>query len=424
MIAIYVLIYNTAIHLYLLGIWIASFFNAKAKKWILGRKNILERLANDFQHNENSIWIHCASLGEFEQGRPLIELLKKDLPNVKILLTFFSPSGFEIRKDYPLADWVYYLPIDAKKYVPKFIEIVKPQIAIFIKYEFWFHYLSSLKKANIPTFLASAIFRKDQIFFKWYGQLYREMLTCFSTIFVQDKFSQNLLNEIGFQNVEAVGDTRIDRVSSIPKTSRKFPLIEQFSGKSKVLVAGSTWSKDEDLLLDIINENHFPDWKFILAPHEINQTHISAIERNLSVPFLKYSEISQGLMDAGSTEKKVLIIDNIGMLSSIYQFGKIAYIGGGFGAGIHNILEPGAWGLPVIFGPNFHKFKEAKDMIQSKSAFSFKHKNDLVKIIEELENPGFFKLASENAAAFIMQNKGASLEIVKEVVSIIQQKNN
>jgi 3-deoxy-D-manno-octulosonic-acid transferase len=396
--------------MYHFGIWIASLFSQKAKKWVDGRVNWEANLKAKLTFSERPIWIHCASLGEFEQGRPLIEALKKSQPNARILLTFYSPSGYEIRHNYPLADAVIYLPADGQKTAQKFIEIVNPQFAIFVKYEFWYHYLNNLKQAKIPTYLISAIFRESQPFFKWYGGLHRQMLDCFDVLFLQDKASFDLLEKFHFQNIHVVGDTRIDRVLAIQAEAKPLPVVAEFcTNDANILVCGSTWEADEDILIGLINDSLSGDYKVIIAPHEIHEAHILNIQKKLTVANITYSKALQnGLGDA-----RVLIIDNIGMLAHLYRFGKVAYIGGGFGSGIHNTLEPIAFGVPVIFGAKYKKFPEAVTLVKNGGAFSIKNKVELAVIFRQLEEDVFYKNASEKAVSYLNENKGATERILQ-----------
>ena len=309
--------------------------------------------------------MHCASLGEFEQGRPLIEKIKAEQPDQKIILTFFSPSGFEIRKNYDYADCIVYLPYDSPSNARQFLDLVKPKKAIFVKYEFWHFYLKGLKKRKIPTYLISTVFRKEQSFFKWYGGFFRNMLSSFTHIFTQDENSVLLLKEINFENAKAIGDTRVDRVLAIGKSAKQFPEIEAFCAQSNILICGSTWPPDEAILAHFINNSLPPNWKIIIAPHDIKTSHIEQIQKRFTVPTNTYTNLAIGRKN----DAKVLIINNIGILSSIYQYGKIAYIGGGFGSGIHNTLEPITFGLPVIFGSKFQKFTEAVELVKSGGHF-------------------------------------------------------
>ena len=400
-------IYNIGIRLYGFLLQIAALFNPKAKLFVNGRKDIWQQLANKTNPNDQPIWFHFASLGEFEQGRPVLETLKTNKPEQKIIVTFFSPSGYEIRKNYALAD-VFYLPLDTPKNAERFISIVNPQQAIFTKYEFWFHYFNELNKSAIPLYLISGIFRPQQAFFKWYGSFYREILTYVSHFFVQNKESVTLLKSIGISQVSLSGDTRFDRVYENAQHPKKLELIEQFCGDAKVFIAGSTWLPDEKLLV-AITEKH-PDWKFIIAPHEIGQAHIQEIEE-LFPKAIKFSILSSQISE---NTPQILIIDNIGMLSSLYQYGKLAYIGGGFGVGIHNTLEAAAFGLPVIFGPKYDKFQEAKDLIKIDAAKSISTESELLTAFEN------FKANEEASAAakkYVEQQKGATEMIIEKIAS-------
>ena len=396
--------YNIALWIYRLGIFSASFFNPKAKLWRTGRKDIFKKLNNVFTPDDKVIWMHCASLGEFEQGRPLLEKIKKEQPQFKILLTFFSPSGYEIRKDYKFADAVFYLPMDSKKNAQRFLEIIQPNIAIFVKYEFWYHYLNELHNKEIPTYLISAVFRKNQIFFKPHGGLHRKMLTFFNHLFVQDEVSKTLLLQKQQLPITVAGDTRIDRVLEIANQTKSFPLVDAFVGTTNVLVCGSTWKADEDILIPFLNKQTNHRWKIIIAPHEIQESHISDIEKQLTTSSIRYSNANTINVIAA----KVLIIDNIGMLSSLYKYGKIAYIGGGFGNGIHNTLEPIAFGLPTIFGTKYQKFEEAKYLVESGGGFSISNLEELEKVLENLEKEKFYNNASAKAKNYISQNKGGT----------------
>ncbi len=348
------------------GIRCASFFNPKARLWVEGRRNIFRRLRETVASGERIVWFHAASLGEFEQGRPVIEAFRETHPGHKILLTFFSPSGYEIRKDYPGADYVFYLPADTRRNARRFVETVRPEIAVFIKYEFWANYLKILQRNGTRTFIVSAIFRPDSAFFRWYGGWYRKLLRCFEHIFVQDEESRRLLGKIGVSNVTVAGDTRFDRVATIAGRAKSLPVVEAFVGKAtEVLVAGSTWLPDEELLVRLVNRH--PDVKFIIAPHEIHPERMEKFAASVRCRTVRYT---QAAAEADLSDAGVLFIDTIGILSSVYRYGKYAYIGGGFGAGIHNTLEAATFGLPLAFGPNHHKFREASDLMAGGGAVS------------------------------------------------------
>ncbi len=404
--------YNISIFFYYLAIRIASFFNPKAVLWLKGRKNVFDRIESAIRTSESKqlIWFHCASLGEFEQGRPLMEKLKKQNPSVKIILTFFSPSGYEIRKNYSGADHIFYLPMDTPSNAKKFIEIVKPEKVFFVKYEFWFNYLNELKRKNIPTYLVSGIFRDDHYFFKSTGAWFRKQLGAFTHFYVQDEKSLTLLNAIGYSNVTLAGDTRFDRVFELASNVKQIDLVKQFAADKTVLIVGSSWKEDEE----IISSFKLDHFKLILAPHEIDTAHIdSIITRFSDVSLLLYSNATElNIKDA-----KVLVIDNIGMLSSLYQYGTIAFIGGGFGKGIHNILEAATFGLPVIFGPNYKKFTEAKELIRFGGAFSIKDVFEFEKIMQLLSDEQVLKTASMISKMYVKNRIGATDRVLSKVLN-------
>lgn len=403
-----VLIYNLAIQLYCLIIKAVSPFNIKAKQWVDGRKNLFTRLEQTLGKNERIAWFHSASLGEFEQGRPVIEAYKQRNPDVKILLTFFSPSGYEIRKNYAGADYIFYLPADTRHNAVRFIELAKPEVVFFIKYEFWYNYLNQLQKRNIPTFLFSAIFRADQVFFKWYGGIFRNVLAGFKYIFVQNEASVELLLNIGIKNVVIAGDTRFDRVATIASQTRKLPVAEAFCNNNTVFIAGSTWPADEELLAQYINQSAH-SFKTIIAPHEIEPAHIEQIESRITKKVLRYSQAEKH----NPADFDVLLIDNIGMLSSLYQYGNVSYIGGGFGKGIHNTLEAATFGLPVIFGPNYLKFAEACDLIERGAAFSITSYTELNEQLNWfLENANQCERIGALSAGYVKEKTGATTIIL------------
>ena len=399
--------YDFGICLYYFGIWLASFFNKKAKLWVDGRKDFSSTITSQITDNQSIIWFHCASLGEFEQGRPLIEKIKKTLPQHKILLTFFSPSGYEIRKNYEHADYVFYLPIDTKKNVKKFLEMVQPKMAFFVKYEFWFNYLDQLNRRKIPTYLISSIFRKDQIFFKPYGSFFKKMLFFFDHIFVQNEKSKSILLENGISHLSVAGDTRVDRVLEIQKNKKSFDKINTFKGTSEILIGGSTWPAEEDILIEWIHAQKKFRWKFIIAPHDISENHLEEIEKKLNVNTIRFSNANA----FNTVAAKVMIIDNIGMLSSLYQYGKIALIGGGFGSGIHNTLEPITFGLPVVFGKKYQKFEEAINLVETGGGFSISSYDEFKHLMVNLEQDDFYNNASTNAKKYVLENQGATREI-------------
>ena len=406
------ILYTLALHLYALLIEIASLFNKKARRTRWGQWHTNGILREKIDRQAKYIWFHAASLGEFEQGRPIIETIRKRYPQYKILLTFFSPSGYEVRKNYDGADVICYLPFDTPFKVNKFLHLANPAMAIFIKYEFWYNYLAALKRRNIPTYLVSGIFRRDQLFFKWYGGWYRKALRCFDCLFVQDEASALLLAKFGITNVSVCGDTRFDRVLEIQRQARLLPVVEEFIGDDDrlVLVAGSSWPQDEDVFLPYFNEQ--AGMKLIIAPHEIHREHLIDIESKLKRPSIRLSETNEQTV-AG---KDCLIIDSFGLLSSIYRYGHIAYIGGGFGKGIHNTLEAAVYGIPVLFGPNFQKFREAKELLLTGGGFSLDNEDDFKALMGKMiANPEFRQKAGRLVAEYVQQNSGVTEKILKEL---------
>jgi 3-deoxy-D-manno-octulosonic-acid transferase len=395
--------------LYRTAIRIASLWNNKAKLWLNGRKNILDRLRAELQSQDSKIiWFHCSSLGEFEQGRPVIEKLKSQNPGLKFLLTFFSPSGYEIRKDYKGVDWVFYLPLDSKKNAKTFFDIVNLALAVFVKYDYWYYYLNECKKRKIPLLLISGIFRKEQPFFKRYGNLHRSMLNCFTHFFVQDKESLQLLQSININNATVTGDTRFDRVSEIAENFTPIEAIEKFCSGLPVLVAGSTWSEDEKLIKDATA--NFPDLKIIIAPHEIHKEHINQLKSFFPDAVL-YSQLRVQSPEAIISDH--LIIDNIGMLSKLYHYSTIAYVGGGFNKGIHNTIEAAVYGNPVLFGPNYKKFKEAIGLIENGGGICITSSNELSTILQKfISDKTALELSGKNSFDFVKQNKGATEKIL------------
>ncbi|MCU4157896.1 3-deoxy-D-manno-octulosonic acid transferase [Carboxylicivirga sp. A043] len=404
------LLYNIGIATYSLAIKAVSPFNKKAKLLNVGRKETAQRL-KELQLDDKVVWIHAASLGEFEQGRPIIEKIKEQHPAYKIVLTFFSPSGYEVRKNFDLADHVMYLPADTKRNARQFLDAINPQKVFFIKYEFWYHFLRELSKRSIPVFGVSMIFRKEQTFFKPYGAWFRKMLSAFDKFYVQDEVSGDLLKGIGFSNYSVAGDTRFDRVRDIALESKDFDVVERFVGDLKqVIVAGSSWAPDEDILIDYI-QNVNKEVKLIIAPHEIHDEHIQQIESKLKVSYFKYTEAEIAPSDA-----RVLIINTIGMLSAIYKYGQVAYVGGGFGVGIHNTLEAATYSMPVFFGPNYKKFKEARDLIEAGGGFSIKSKEAFIKQVESFWNDAsLLDASSKSAGEYVNRMCGATDQIMNEV---------
>jgi 3-deoxy-D-manno-octulosonic-acid transferase len=401
-------LYNIAIRFYYLSILFASLFNKKARFWIRGRKDLFERISSEINPDDHMIWFHCSSLGEFEQGRPVIEKIREKLPDRKILLTFFSPSGYEIRKNYTGADYIYYLPSDTRKNAKKLLDLIHPEIVFFVKYEYWYHYLSTLHKHGINTYLISGKFRPDQVFFRRYGKWFRKMLRFFHHFFIQDEDSASLLKSIGINNFTVSGDTRFDRVYAIARKASDFPSIRKITTNHLTLIAGSTWPEDEDILVRFMNENK-TELKYIIVPHEIHERNIRHLQGRIQMKTIRYSSLDQKEIH----DPDVLIIDTIGILSSIYQYGSIAYIGGGFGKGIHNTLEAAIFGLPVIFGPNYKKFREAAELINHHGGFSINDYQSFSEIVTQLiRNKNLLKTSGENARNYVRSGFGATDKII------------
>lgn len=405
-------LYNISIFFYSILIRLTAPFNIKASQISKGRRQTFADLQAKIKHDRPIAWVHCASLGEFEQGRPIIESIRKQHPKYQIFLTFFSPSGYEIRKNYDLADYICYLPADTKKNAEKLIELVRPEVVFFVKYEFWFHYITELKKRNIPLYLVSAIFRENQLFFKnsLWGKWYRKLLFGFEQFFVQDDQSVKLLHGVGIKHVTKAGDTRFDRVAEIARNGKSISLVEKLKGNSLLVVAGSTWKPDEELLIQYIHSH--PETKFIIAPHETKKANIERLISLLKTPVICYTEATEESV----MNKQVLIVDTIGILSSIYKYADLAYIGGGFGVGIHNTLEAAIFGMPIVFGPNYLKFNEATSMVKLGIAFPVNDSPSLNSILDELlsDNEKRNWIASE-CASFTNHNLGATQIILNKV---------
>jgi 3-deoxy-D-manno-octulosonic-acid transferase len=410
-----VFFYNIFLLLFRAGTHIAALFNPKAKKWVNGRMNIFADLKKIIPAGEKIIWFHCASLGEFEQGRPVMEKMRTKYPGYKILLTFFSPSGYEAQKGYKGADWIFYLPMDGAGNAKRFLEIVNPALVIFVKYEFWYYYLKKIKYRNIPLLLISALFRKDMSFFKWHGSIQRKMLSRFDHLFVQNENSKKLLDGLGLSAISSVsGDTRFDRVIEIAERFEPLPLIEKFIGNNKAIVAGSTWPEDEEVLQKAFAAINNSSLKLIIAPHEINEKHIESI-KSLFPDAICYSKLAPGNPQLATT----LIIDNIGMLSRLYKYAHLTYIGGGLRTmGVHNVLEPAIYGKPVLFGEYYKKYTEAIGLTESGGGIPFTdEKKDgamLSGFINTLlANKTDYEARCNAAANFVKSNKGAADKIIR-----------
>lgn len=418
------MIYNIVIYFVLWGIAIASLFNEKVRKMWRGEREAFKMLKQKVDPNAKYIWFHAASLGEFEQGRPLMERIRKDYPQYKILLTFYSPSGYEVRKDYEGADIICYMPVDTRLNAIRFLRLVRPVMAFFIKYEFWSNFLHILKHRNIPTYSVSSIFREDQVFFKWYGRNYAGVLKCFTRFFVQNEESKRLLEGIGITAVDVVGDTRFDRVLQIKEAAKQLPICEAFrtgvaSSQSadvphhdfKVFVAGSSWPPDENIFIPFFNEHK--DWRLLIAPHVIAEEHLKLILSLIKgKKVVRYTQTTP----EEAADADVLIIDCFGLLSSMYNYGDVAYIGGGFGVGIHNTLEAAVWNMPVIFGPNNKKFQEAQGLLKSGGGFEINTYEDFSGLMGPLMNDEtFLKQAGDKAGAFVAHLAGATDKVLASV---------
>ena len=455
-------LYNIAIWFYALVVRIVAFFNRKVRLMWRGEREAYAKIESGLAEGDKVVWVHAASLGEFEQGRPLIEKLKRENPEYKILLTFFSPSGYEVRKNYAGADVIAYLPLDTPRNARRFVELVKPEKVVFVKYEFWLNYLAELRFRGIETYIISAIFRPNQVFFRWYGGIFREGLKTFKMLFVQNEESKELLKEIGVENVVVAGDTRFDRVADIAAAAKRLEIVERFvnaqctmhNAQLPVLVVGSSWGPDEELLAQYINERA-GRMKMIIAPHEVHEEHIKELMEKLTCKYALYTDIQKEITDGSQQStvngqqaltpsvslvplKKgdnkiceanltlnsqfstlnsfdVLVINTIGLLSSVYQYGQVAYIGGGFGVGIHNTLEAAAWGMPVVFGPNYHKFQEAKELIECGAGQSIKNYEECARALDE-----FFEkndVASTASKEYVVKNIGATNLIYNSIFS-------
>lgn len=402
--------YNLCMVIYAALIRLVAPLYPKARLWCDGRKGMFDRMREAIGEGEKIAWVHVASLGDFEQGRPIVDRIKADYPDYKILLTFFSPSGYEVRKNYPNADYVFYIPADTKRDVRAFLDVAKPEIAIFVKYEFWLNMLAELRRRNIRTFIVSAIFRRKSIFFNPFGAIWRKALRSFEMLFVQDEASRELLAEIAVTNVVVAGDTRFDRVATIAEAAERVEVVEQFKGEKRLFVAGSTWGADEEILLPLINAN--PDIKFVVAPHEMEESRIERILREAKGGAVRYSQLPQ----SDFVDKQVFVLDTMGLLSRVYGSAEWAYVGGGFGAGIHNTLEAVVYGLPVAFGPKYHKFKEARDLISLGVGRSIKNEQELQSWFDELKSDAdYLARLSAIAKLYVGQHRGTTEKIVSAI---------
>lgn len=400
--------YQLAIYVYLCGVAIASLFSKKVKTMWRGERDALRILKEKVDPNAQYVWFHAASLGEFEQGRPLMERLRKEHPEYKILLTFFSPSGYEVRKNYEGADIICYLPLDTIRNSRRFLRAVKPCMAFFIKYEFWYNYLHILKHRQVPVYSVSSIFRRDQIFFKWYGRQYAYVLKCFTRFFVQNEYSKELLAKIGITNVDVVGDTRFDRVMQIKEAARQLPLVDAFKQDRPVFVAGSSWPPDEEIFIRYFNAHR--EWKMIIAPHVIGEDHLRQIESLVEGKTVRYTQATTDAV----RDADCLIIDCFGLLSSVYQYGEVAYVGGGFGVGIHNVLEAAVWDMPVIFGPNNQKFQEAQGLKMVGGGFEIASEDDFVKFMSSfMSDQAVLSHAGSQAGQYVQSLVGVTDKIFR-----------
>lgn len=410
--------YNFIMHAVQTGVRIAALFDGKVRKMWHGEQAALDVLRKQVDPQAHYIWFHAASLGEFEQGRPLMEAIRQRFPEYKILLTFFSPSGYEVRKDYKGADIVTYLPIDTVGNARRFLRTVKPVMTFFIKYEFWYNYLHIMRHRNVPTYSVSSIFRPEQIFFRSYGRQYGRVLRCFTRFFVQNEESKKLLGGIGINDVDVVGDTRFDRVLQVRDAGKRLPIVENFAGSSqRVFVAGSSWLPDEEIFLHYLNAHK--DWKIIIAPHVIKEEHLAQIETLLKGrKMVRYTQTTE----ESAAQAEVLIIDCFGLLSSVYHYGHVAYVGGGFGVGIHNVLEAAVWGMPVIFGPNNKHFQEAQGLMQAGGGFEIADQASFDHLMERLAgDPRLLQKSADKAAAFVERLTGATQKVLDTIAPLLSK---
>ena len=415
-----VFLYNIFLWLYVAGVRVASIWDVKARKWFAGRQRIFDDIRSAIDPRSQTIWIHCSSLGEFEQGQPVIEKVKAQFPQLKLLVTFFSPSGYEIKKSYAGVDHVFYLPMDSRKNAGKFLDLVNPRLVMFIKYDYWYHYLNEIKSRSINCILISAVFRPGQSFFRWYGNLQRNMLQCFTHIFVQNEQSKKLLQAINIQDCSVAGDTRFDRVAEIAARFEPVAVVENFLGNDKCIVAGSTWKEDEDALEKVLSRMNDSNLKLIIAPHEIDASHLAYVEK-LFPGSAKFSSIDSGQsITSHHLQSNVLVIDNIGMLSRLYKYAYITCVGGGFTKdGVHNVLEAAVYGKPVVFGPNYDKYKEAIELVHCRGAKTFVDENELEKVLVALlHDADDYSHSCVASKKYVQENVGAT----KKILNYIEEK--
>jgi len=403
------LLYNLSIFLGQVFVFIAAPFNQRIRKWQQGRKGLFEQIENRINRSERHVWFHFASLGEFEQGRSVLEAYREHFPEMRIVITFFSPSGYEVRANYTKADYVFYLPADTPSNAKRFINLINPEKVFVIKYEFWHNYFKQLDQRKIPLYLISAIFRPEHFYFRWYGRPFRSTLRYVTYYFTQNQESISLLQQIGINNATLTGDTRFDRVAHLSQEKHTIAAISQFTEGHRVLVAGSTWPPDEELI--VLLKQAYPSWKIIIAPHQIDAEHLNEIDSHFKNS-VRFSSLNTAIDSPQQKNRDVLIIDNIGLLSYLYSYADVAYIGGGFGVGIHNILEAATYGIPVIFGPKYHKFQEAKDLIASGAAFNISGTKELDVVFAQLQLEETRKEAGKKAYAYVQQQAGATQRIM------------
>ncbi len=407
------LLYALAIRLLSAGVWVAQLFSPKARRWVQGRRHWRTRLTPAPAERRPVLWMHVASLGEFEQGRPVLEGFRRQFPAGWVVLSFFSPSGYEVRKNYPHADVVCYLPLDTRRNACDFLERIRPDIAVFVKYDLWANYLFELRRRGTPALLIAALFRPEQPFFRPWGGLWRQMLGCFSHVFTQNEASAALARRLGLTAVSVAGDTRVDRVLQLAQDASP---LERPPFEADV-IAGSTWPADEDLLLAVIHTPELAHWRWIIAPHEPSEQHVRRLTERLQRPWARYSQWD------GQTAVDVLVIDSVGLLGRLYRYARIAYIGGGFGRGIHNTLEPAAYGLPVLFGPKYERFEEARQFVQRGGAFPVRHQEELLQVLRRLQQPDAYLKASTAVRQFLSENQGATAHILQFMAERLDHRN-